>query len=70
MKLVVYGKNKQTAVAYGPIDTCTLQERVIFWSPVSGLWAWNRQIKYFIRFISGTRPNGAKVSVLGDIKKI
>lgn len=57
MKPVVYGKNKQTVVAYGPTDICTLEEMMISKSPVSGLWAWNRQIKCFIRFISGTRPN-------------
>ena len=57
MKLVAYGKNKQAAVTYGPTDICTLEEVMISQSPVSGLWAWNRQIKYFIRFISGTRPN-------------
>lgn len=45
MKLVVYGKNKQTDVAYGPTDICTLEEMMISQSPVSGLWAWNRQIK-------------------------
>lgn len=47
-------ENKQAAfVAYGPTDICTLEEVMISQSPVSGLWAWNRQIKYFIRFISG-----------------
>lgn len=63
MKPVVYGKNKQTAVAYGPNRYVRSGRNDDF--PVSceyGLWAWTRQIKYFIRFISGTRPNGEQKS--------
>lgn len=69
MKPVVYGKNKQTAVAYGLADMYTLEEMMISRSPVSGLWAWNRQIKYFIRFISGTRPNWKQKSQCQAILK-
>lgn len=67
MKPMVYGKNKQTIVTHGPTDICTLEEMMISKSLVSGLWAWNRQIKYFIRFISGTRLNWEQKSLHKEI---
>lgn len=56
------GKINRPLLHMAQTDMCVLEGMMISRSPVNGLWAWTRQIKYFIRFISGTRPNGEQKS--------